>query len=322
MQFKDEYLTRMNRKKLDDDFIMRLSVKMDIQAGDESEDPFEGNAAVKSGKSTVTVNAVRKNKVFFPAAVAVFALIIMSCAVIKLSTRNTLSDPGNESEAGITPDTTDTATSEATSVSTEKPDDLSAENKQDQTQDTEILFSTQSELLSFADSIAAVNSPLTVGYEAAGYEDAFKGYFKITFTDTGYYRSMCEDNPDSGVNSGNDPDMVITQANKTTLTSIELSQFSQLINYINENVGSSNYYIYDMCMGEPYYRYKDPAEIRSSDNSKSPDIVVSIVLKDQYDKYINNPGNEYVISYMLYDEKKIIIYIKSSDDPVSTDQLQ
>ncbi len=164
----------------------------------------------------------------------------------------------------------------------------------------------QSELLELIRSKAAEGSPLDVGYEAAGYEKMYSDNYNVDFIDGGYLCSLKSKWNQSVRKDGYYNEYNIVKEISEESDKEDFENFRRIIDYIDNEVGKDNYYIYDAynshfhsmyssypCVDSEKYKY---GEITSGNN-----YFIEIVLKEDADQCKNPDAfkEDYVVTYEI-----------------------
>lgn len=165
-------------------------------------------------------------------------------------------------------------------------------------------------MLELVKSKTAEGSPLDVGYEAAGYKEMYSKDHNVSIFDGGYSCSLNEYNSRCVRKDGYyDEYSIVTEISEES-SEEDIENFRRIIDYIDNEAGKDNYYLYDIYKKEShnlYYPWSfNPTEDdhnehcygeASSDNS----YFVEIVLKSDGDEYKDPDAykNDYVVTYEI-----------------------
>lgn len=344
MHFKDKYKEEMKPDFLSEDFKKKLSIRMDLEAdndeqnadiisSDGSEDDKEIN---ETSVRTIKYNIKKGSNNMFIKLIAAIAsaLIIFSISLFKfndndeiindpdniitnepaktvIGTENTSEKISHTSGASLKVTEHSVITSENTAVTSAPQANVSqqAETKASENKaSAQSIFASQDDLIKYVGLRTAENSPLLIGYKAAGYDKLYGEYYDVTFTDKGYICTFSDPkalagNQDACYRVYNKGIYTAEEATKKTLSSDELANYSRLMDYINKTVGEDNYYIYDIYqydINEDYTVQGNSSHHKIDTNGKS-NYYIEIVLKDYYEKYkkLNHRKDDFVVSFEI-----------------------
>ncbi|MDO5558517.1 MAG: hypothetical protein Q4F95_02855 [Oscillospiraceae bacterium] len=329
MRFDDEYRKDMDNKKLSDEFIKKLSAKMDAQAGDGNDDPckyLDETEEMTEEAALVKIHDERRGRIMIRriTAAAAAAVVVFGGAIAAIYKNRPDIEPGdNTYDTSITSETLTDVTVTTISVQTKQttksvtgttslPVTTNPDNAQttkvtaaDNNSQTEVNFASKDELVNFVNARTAENSPLATSYEAAGYDRIYSQFYNVSFTDSGYRCTVSDSEARRGL-AGYWPvyyedSYDVMQATSDKLNEDDLDDFSRIISYINKTAGRDNYYIHDIYKYDISRSYYQVGSDVTEDTEKKPNYCVEIVLKDYYEQYklYNYNKEDFVVSYAL-----------------------